>query len=435
MSFPRCLIISHNVIGENGNMGKTLRAYFENWPTDKLAQLYFHSEVPTTGLCQRYFRVTDVDLVKALWRFKRPGTALGTEDIEYEAATTRVDEGSVAAWYQRGRQRKPWIYFARNALWSLGQWKSRRLDEWIREFAPDVIFYASGDYTFSFRIAQYISKKYGIPLVTSVVDDYYFYRKDTKGILAKWNTRHFRAVMQQTMDMSSYVLYVHPAMQRKYKEKFLAPSDVLYANAPLYDVPVNREGPACVSYMGGLSLNRYLALKEIGQVLLKLVPDGSVLLDVYSSERNPEILKHMTQENGICFKGQISFEKVQQTIQNSDIVVMAETCDPEILERIRYSLSTKVAECLGSGRCLLAYGPAEAGSIGYLLEHNAGCVATTHQELETQLKKILFAPEVRKAYADGQKVLAMKHHTQQRNHEILFRALKTAATKNGEKRG
>ena len=432
MSFPRCLIISHNVIGKDGNMGKTLRAYFGHWPTDKLAQLYFHSEVPTTGLCQRYFRVTDVDLLKALWQFKKPGTVLEAGDIQYGAGTTRVDEGHIAEWYQKGRQRKPWIYFARNTLWSLGHWKSKYLDEWIREFAPEVIFYASGDYTFSFRIAQYISTKYGVPLVTSIVDDYYFHRKDNKGLLAKWNTRRFRAVMEQTMGMSARVLYVHPAMQRKYEEKFSLPGDVLYTNAPIYDVPVNREGPVCISYMGGLSLNRYQALKEIGQTLLKLVPDGSVQLDVYSGERDPEILSYMTAENGICFKGQISFEQVQQTIQNSDIVVMAESRDPEILERIRYSLSTKVAECLGSGRCLLAYGPAEAGSISYLLEYGAGCVATTPQELEARLKEILYAPEVRNTYANGEKALAMKHHTQQRNHEILLHALRMAVMKNGK---
>ena len=98
MSFPRCLIISHNVIGKDGNMGKTLRAYFGHWPTDKLAQLYFHSEVPTTGLCQRYFRVTDVDLLKALWQFKKPGTVLEAGDIQYGAGTTRVDEGHIAEW-------------------------------------------------------------------------------------------------------------------------------------------------------------------------------------------------------------------------------------------------------------------------------------------------------------------------------------------------
>lgn len=425
MQFPKCLIISHNVIGLNGNMGKTLHAYFSAWPEEKLCQLYFHSEIPTTTFCRQYFRITDVDMVKAL-PFKRPGTELRSEDIDTQAMTTRVDEGRVAELYQKGRQRKPWMYLARNTLWGLGLWKSKQLDAWIKKCNPDVIFYAAGDYTFSHKIAHYISKKYDIPMITSIVDDYYFYRKNNSGPLAKWNTWRFRQTMKKTVKRSSYMLYIHPAMQRKYQETFPVQGAVLHANAPVYNRPESKQPPLRISYLGGLGYNRHLALKEIGQTIRRLISDGSVLLDVYSSEPRQEILAHLTEENGIRFQGQVSFDLVQQVIQNSNIVVMAEYSDPEIQEQIRYSLSTKVSECLGSGRCLLAYGPAEAGSISYLLENKVGCVATTPQELEEKLKEILFSPEARAAYAKGQRELALKNHTQERNHGILYHALRTA---------
>lgn len=426
MDFPKCLIISHNVIGLNGNMGKTLHTYFSAWPEEKLCQLYFHSEIPTTTLCRQYFRITDVDMVKAALSFRRLGNALGDEEIDTKSTITRIDEGRVAELYQKGRQRKPWMYLARNTLWGLGLWKSKQLDEWIKKCQPEVIFYASGDYTFSFKIAQHMSRKYQIPLVTSIVDDYYFHRKNHTGLLAKWNTWRFRKTMEETVSRSSYMLYIHPAMKRKYEESFPVIGAVLHSNAPIYENPEPAEDTVRVSYLGGLGYDRHLAMKEIGQAIRRLVPDGSVLLDIYSSEPRQEILAHLTEENGIRFQGQISFDQVQQVIQDSHIVVMAEYSDPEIQEQIRYSLSTKVSECLGSNRCLLAYGPAEAGSISYLLENKVGCVATNPQELEEKLKEILFSPEARAAYAKGQRELALKNHTQQRNHEILYHALRTA---------
>jgi len=426
MDFPKCLIISHNVIGLDGNMGKTLHAYFSMWPQDKLCQLYFHSEIPTTTLCRQYFRITDVDMVRGLFSFKRPGKELRMEEIDTQAITTRVDTGRVAELYQKGRQRKPWMYLARNTLWGLGLWKSKQLDEWIKSCKPEVIFYASGDYTFSFKIAQHISRKYQIPLVTSIVDDYYFHRKNNIGLLAKWNTWRFRKTMEETVKQSSHMLYIHPAMQRKYEENFLVNGAVLHSNAPIYDNPDPVDDVVRISYLGNLGYNRHLALKEIGQAIRRLVPDGSVLLDVYSSEPRQEILKHLTEENGIRFQGQISFDEVQQVIKDSNILVMAEYSDPEIQEQIRYSLSTKVSECLGSGRCLLAYGPAEAGSISYLLENKAGCVATNPQELEDKLTEIIFSPEARATYAKGQRELALRNHTPERNHNILYHALRTA---------
>ena len=75
----KVLIVSHNVLGLDGNMGKTLHAYFQDWKTEDLCQLYFHSEVPTTHLCEEYFRITDFDLVNAL-RLHRPGTPLAAAD-------------------------------------------------------------------------------------------------------------------------------------------------------------------------------------------------------------------------------------------------------------------------------------------------------------------------------------------------------------------
>lgn len=424
--FPKVLIISHNVLGLTGNMGKTLHAYFESWPKEKLCQLYFHSEVPTTHLCEQYFRVTDVDMLRGLLHLKKAGTMLTENDIDESRVTSRIDTGRVTELYQKGRQRKPWMYLARNTLWKFGLWKSKQLHQWVQVCKPDVIFYASGDYTFSYEIALYLSKTYHIPLVISVVDDFYFQRPADKGLIAWWNTYKFHRIMEKAMFHAKSALYVHPVMERMYRSKFPIPSAVLYKNALICDLTEPQRKCPQIAYFGGLGLRRDEALVTIGQTIRKLIPDGSILLDVFSAETLPAVLEHMTEENGIRFRGMVSAKEVECLQAESNILVFAESSTPELLERLRCSLSTKVSECLGSGRCLLAYGPAEAGSISYLLENKVGCVATTPEELEERLKEILFSVEAREAYAKGQRELALKNHTPQRNHEILYHALQTA---------
>lgn len=427
---PKVLVVSHNVLGLSGSMGKTLYTYFENWPKEKLCQLYFHSEVPTTHLCEQYFRVNDVDLIRGLRKLKKAGTALTECDIKEGRVTTRTDTGRTAELYQKGRERKPWMYLARNSLWKLGLWKSKQLDQWIRECKPEVVFYASGDYTFSYEIALYISKKYDLPLVISVMDDYYFQRPPDKGPLAWWNTRRFRRVFEETMTHAKGTFYIHPVMERMYREKFSVNSAVLYKNAPICEAGEPENETVKLAYFGGLGLRRDDSLVEIGQAIRKLAPDGSVLLDVYSSESRPHVLERMTEENGIRFHGQVPADEVVRLQAQSNILVFAESTAPELTERLRCSLSTKIPEYLGSNRCMLAYGPAEAGSISYLLENNAGCVATTPRELEERLKEILFSADARGKYAEGQMELALKNHTPQKNHEILCHVLQTAAERN-----
>ena len=347
--------------------------------------------------------------------------------MQEERATTRTDTGTAAQIYQAAQKRRPWMYFARNALWALGAWKTAELDAWMGRQKPDVIFFASGDYVFSYRVVRHLAEKYRIPVVVSVVDDYYFYRGEERSPLAKWNTRVFRKTMEQMMKRAGGAVYVHPAMAKVYNRQFGTCGDVLYKTAEHLpgagpDHPLPR-----VTYLGGLGLRRDEALLEVGRQLKRLVPDGSVLLDVYSADREPELLEQLTEENGIRFRGAVSPQEVQRVEAESDILLLAESRAPELTERLRYSLSTKVAEYLGSGRCMLAYGPKEAGSISYLAEAGGLCVATTPEELEACLREVLFSEDKRRQYAAKQLTLAETNHTAARNSAVVRETLEQAA--------
>ena len=77
----RLLVISHNVFSETDNMGKTLLSYFAKWNVQELAQFYIHSEVPTSHLCENYFRITDKEALKSILT-RNCGSTFGKEDIQ-----------------------------------------------------------------------------------------------------------------------------------------------------------------------------------------------------------------------------------------------------------------------------------------------------------------------------------------------------------------
>lgn len=421
----KVLIISHNIISRTNNMGKTLLSYFDGWGADKLCQLFLQSEAPTTDCCGAYYRVNDVDIVKSLIFHKKPGVALREQDYSADGEL-RIDSEVAAEMYKVGKKRKPWMYVARNAIWAMNTWKTDNLDKWLEECNPDVIFFASGDYAFSYKIVEYVSKKLNIPIVTAVFDDYYFYRAKSYSPLARLNTYVFRKTFSRIMKQSASALYVHPAMKEKYDEEFRVKSEVVYTSAEVVCVPEKENEVINISYFGGLDLKRYESLIEIGMTLRRISPDGQIYLDVYSGEKQTDILEKMTIENGIRFMGSVGAQEVKERQKQSNILVLAESMSPEILERIRYSLSTKAAEYLASGRCILAYGPREAGVISYLIENDAACVVTNQRELEEKLSKLITSPALRKQYAKNQLELAAKNHRADQNREIIRKLICTA---------
>ena len=66
MKNRKILVISHNVFDRRTNMGKTLSGFFTDWNPDRLAQLYLHSEIPTSDICHKYYRITDTDALKSV---------------------------------------------------------------------------------------------------------------------------------------------------------------------------------------------------------------------------------------------------------------------------------------------------------------------------------------------------------------------------------
>ena len=90
---PRVLVISHNVFSASGNMGKTMESLLGGVEPEHLAQLYFHSEVPTRRCCLRYFRVTDRDMLRSVPLRRPVGRAYGPDDIDQGRAVSRTDQG------------------------------------------------------------------------------------------------------------------------------------------------------------------------------------------------------------------------------------------------------------------------------------------------------------------------------------------------------
>lgn len=425
-NYPKVLIVSHEVINLDTSVGKTLYSYFSEWPKEKLCQIYLHLEIPTTNKCEKYFRITDFDILKSLSLFVKPGEIFGKEDINENLKTARADIGIKKKIYQKGMQKKNWMFILRNMIWGIGTWKNKKLIEWILNNRPDVIFLPTSDYLFPYSIAQFISKKFNIPIVVCVFDDYYFGKINRNGILNKINIYFLRKKIEKIFDRANYVLYNQPKMQLLYSSKFKVANDVFYVSSKENVKEEIHDKKFKISYIGNLGLGRDKAILDIGMALIKVRPSIEYCIDVYSQEIDNRKLEKLTLDNGINFMGAISSEEVKDVISKSEILILPESFEEKYFGRIEYALSTKIPEYLGSNRCILAYGPKNAGSIQYLLDNDVACVVTDKKDLAECLRKLIYDKDKRKNIVKKQYKLYKKNHIFERNSEILKNALYTA---------
>ena len=426
--YPRVLIISHEVLSRTTGMGRTMDTYFSGWPSDAIAQLYIQAEVPTDPLCRNYFRFTDLDALKSVFQRRRRGIIYSEADVQTDRENS-LDKGNLIGVYNYGRRRTPLIFLGRDMMWRVSGWKHSGIIEWAENFRPDVIFYASGDYAFSYRMTQFLSKRLNIPYVACCFDDFYLFNPNREMFLGEFRQRRFMKVVRETMDGAAAILTLNEMMAEAYSELFRRECGVVYAAAGAgkeAEIPEK----AGIVYLGDVSLGRNEQLCVIAEALKKCGGDGvSEAVDVYSAETDPVYLNPLKNHPGIHFRGAVPGDQVAGIIRKAKAVIHTESFDPMTREQVRFSLSTKIPDCLASGTGLLAFGPAEVASMDYLIKNDVAFVATSREELPEVLKRLFTDEEEYGRITDNAKALARKNHSPEGTRETVRKALADAAEK------
>ena len=125
-------------------MGKTMTALFHDFNSNEIAQLYFH--LYSTGIdnCCNSYQITDIDVIKSIIFRKKCGRVISAdvcENPKYKDIKSKLFE------YARGHN--PLKLFIRDFVWKIGSWKTDALFNWIEDFNPTHIFFASGNSIFS----------------------------------------------------------------------------------------------------------------------------------------------------------------------------------------------------------------------------------------------------------------------------------------------
>ena len=409
---PRLLIVG-TVPYNTKSTSRAFDAYFHYWEKDNIAQVFSNTKKPCKGHCETLFQITDHRMMQR-WMGKKidTGVIYHHDELEDEWTDTDLELGSEAAEaaYRFGRKHTPFTHLMRGLLWRKRFWCTDKLNRWLDEFEPECVFLAFSDDYFIPKIALYVAKRYNVPIVSCIGDDYYFNSEKTLNPLYHIYKSTYRKLIDEVLAWPGSAMYISDKIRDKYNTEFRLDGETVYLASTIQRKPfcvVNKEHPV-ITYFGNIRMGRNNSLNDIGYALGEI--DPSYVLEVYSNEQDGNYYGVFKDNPNVKFMGSVPYAQVQKRMAESDITVIVEGFAEHDINLSRYSLSTKAADALASGASILTYGSLESGIIDYMRSTEASMVCIKKEELVACIKKLMDDQELQRRYYDQAIVMTEKHH-------------------------
>lgn len=426
----KVLIISHNPISNQSNMGKTFLSLFSKFDSSELCQLYIYPTIPNEKRCHSYFRITDRQVLSSLFRGKVPGGRIDPEQIREDHSA--FENGEDEQIYRSRKNKSALRRLLRDAMWGMSRWYSRELKVWLEEEKPDCMFVAPGVAKFIHNFALRISRDYRIPIVTYVCDEYYFVKKPPM-VLDRFRLILLKRKIDRLMARTNHLVVISRELMEHYREKFSVPTSVLMTGSAFEPVESTRETeePREISYFGNIRCNRFVSLGQIGEVLdeINQKTDRDYRLKIYSAEKDPEILSSLQKYASVEICGFVSGNAFTEALLDAQLLLHTEAFDDASMEFVRHSISTKIADSLASGVPLVAYGPAGISSMEHLARNDCAMIALEPGALRDVLLRAFQEESYRQRVVKNALDTARRDHDSDKNGVEFRRILMEAAGK------
>lgn len=423
----KVLIISHNPISTYQNMGKTMLSLFSEFPKDEVYQLYIYPSVPDIDICKSYYRMTDKSVIKGV--FLRH--VYGEETFPNSAIHTKFENDKDRTLYNNPKNSKSYRQILRDIAWKIAPWWNRELRGWLERIKPDCIFLAPGNNIFIYDIALKIASKYKIGIISYICDDYYFI-KQPKRLLERIRSYFVRRKIRETLGKSQAIVTICEELRQIYSDYFKKQT-IMIMTGSNYEIATeikSKKEINSITYMGNLSCNRDVSIYDVGATLdqLNKTSEKKYYLDIYAN-LSSELKRKFSSINSIRLHDFVSGNEFRRVFVNAELFLHVEDFSEESIDRVKHSVSTKIADVLASGIPLFAYGPENVASMNHLRKNRCAICVTHKKDLKSTLERVFCEQEIRDAVAKQGLVIARQYHNSHHDSKKLYRFIERICNK------
>jgi hypothetical protein len=419
----RLLLISVSAWKEDNALGNTFSNFFGNWDKKQLFNVYCRSEFPVNDVCEKYYSITEKDIIKNLitpWRIgkeiQKVADMKSTRQIHNENMEKRM-----LNFFRRNRYSI--FLLARELIWSFGNWKNNKLDKFLADSNSEIIFCFATEAHYLNKLLMYCKTKSSAKLVLFFADDTYSYKSymPIRFLYQFLSRRHIKNIVSYADKLYG----ASPKLCEEYSQIFKKSIIPMYKGCLFenHEEKKNISHPIKIVYAGNLFYGRWEILKILADEIERINTDSvKIILEIFTTATiTHEIDIALNRGHSSRIMGALPYEDVKKVLREADIVLHVESFEPKQIKSTRLSFSTKIIDCMQSGSCLMAIGPQNIASIDYLKNIEGPIVVTEISRIGETLSNLIKKPENILSKANSLQKYAMKQHDINIVHERIQR--------------
>lgn len=393
----KIIVVSIAPWNRGNNFGKTFCDIFEGMENVEFLNIYCDSGLPDNNVKAKYYQITVNDIIaNLLHKNKKVGRTV--EDFSAAHTLSQKQQGFMAK-----IKTKKWriFFWIRRFIWWIGRWRTPEFEKIIRDFDADLLFSPIFKESYMNSVQQYVQKISGKKSVAYYGDDNYTLRLFSLNPFFWFDRLTQRVTVKKTVDKCEYMYVVSDIEKRECERDFKKDCYICTKGADFsVEPPLKAEYPKFkkLVYTGNLGNHRWEELWHIGQALDK-INQGHKLIIYSGTELSDGIKEKFNSTKSIEFMGRVSADKIPEIQQDADVLVHVESFRFKERLLVHQSFSTKIVDHFARARATFAVGATDVASIDYLLSRDAAVVATSRDDIEPKLRKLLGNDEVLNEYA------------------------------------
>lgn len=404
----RVLVLSREPWRDDSNEGSVLTSLFSDQPF-ALANLYCKPGLPQNNVCSHYFQLTDRMALENIVKRTPMGRAFTIATGAGEPAES-AGEAEKKGFYDFFRRHQWEIFFsARQALWSLADFKSPALDAFVRAFAPDVIFAPLCYDRNILSVQRYVIGLAGCPAATYLYDDLYSLRQFRFSPLFWLNRFALRRAIRKTLPFYQTIFSLSPEQAEAYSAMLHRTVRVLPKAAPWPEMHAHASSggahPMRVLYAGGIYYGRDRVLARVVEACKAC---GAQLVIHSNSPLSPQLAAQLNDGVTSFLYPAVPAAALKQAYAQSDVALYADAFDRRNRCVTRLSFSSKIVDCLSSGCAVLAICSKEHAGLSYLRRNRAALCVDAPDQIAAAVRALADDPAYRDALA--KRALDCAHH-------------------------
>lgn len=404
------------------------------------ANVYCGPGLPLNNICEKYFQITDGQLLKSLFLIGRAGKPISIlKHKEYEEkAKKNANRIGVYGFFKKISliMRTP-VMLIRDFLWLRGRYDKTALRKFIDEFSPDIILSYRVFNPQMCMIERLVFEYANAPMVAYTGDDEVMNDCYPRISFSQWRKNYTRRLFSEQSSMYSHYFTHSADLSNQYTNKYGIPSSVIYKGAMFQEKFLEKDvhKPIKLVYAGRICYGRWKTIVEIGKNIDRINQEGDKMQlyvysqDILSAKEKADVEKI----RGLNFCGVVNSSELVKVYEHSDIALHIESFEKKYSLATMYSFSTKIVDLMNSTCAIMAVCEENQAGLKYLKDNDAAFVITNYDDIYAVLLGINENPASISRFARKAWELGKKNHDKQENRKTLMRILNRIA-QNGVKK-